>query len=74
MMSLFKGNIFYGWVITAAGFFIALIGLGTRLSFGVFVKSIEGVFGLGRGATSSIFGVYMLLCCIFAVVGGCKYI
>jgi len=70
MFALFKDKIFYGWVVTAAGFLIAFFGLGTRLSFGVFVKSIEGVFGLSRVTTSGIFSVYMLLCCVFAVLGG----
>jgi MFS family permease len=41
-----------------------------RYSYGVFLKSIEVDFGMSRGATSGIFSVYMLLCCVIAVVGG----
>ncbi|MFC1886229.1 MFS transporter [Thermodesulfobacteriota bacterium] len=70
MNRFLKDKIFYGWIIAAAGFLIAFVGLGSRLSFGVFVKSIEEVFGLSRGATSGIFSVYMLLCSVFAVLGG----
>jgi len=36
----------------------------------VFFKSLESEFGLTRGATSSIFSVYMLLCCVIAILGG----
>jgi len=57
-------------VVTGAGFLIAVVGLGTRYSFGVFFKSIESEFALTRGATSGVFSIYMLLCCVFAVLGG----
>jgi MFS family permease len=36
----------------------------------VFFKSIESDFALTRGATSGVFSIYMLLCCVFAVLGG----
>ena len=57
-------------MVTGAGLLIAVIGLGTRYSFGVFFKSLENEFGLTRGATSGVFSIYMLLCCVFAVLGG----
>lgn len=57
-------------MVTGAGLLIAVVGLGTRYSFGVFFKSIESEFALTRGATSGVFSVYMLLCCVFAVLGG----
>ncbi len=57
-------------MVTGAGFLIAVVGLGTRYSFGVFFKSIETEFALTRGATSGVFSIYMLLCCVFAVLGG----
>jgi len=57
-------------VVTGAGLLIAIIGLGARYSFGVFLKSIETEFGLTRGSTSGIFSVYMLLCCVFSILGG----
>ena len=34
------------------------------------MKSIEAEFGITRAATSSIFSIYMLLCCIIAILGG----
>lgn len=67
---MIKDKVFYGWVVTIAGLTISTISLGVRHSFGVFLKPIEGDFGLTRGATSSIFSVYMLLCCVFTVLGG----
>jgi OFA family oxalate/formate antiporter-like MFS transporter len=53
-----------------AGFLIGLIGMGVRYSYGVFLKSIEVDFAMSRGATSGIFSLYMLLCCLIGVVGG----
>ena len=66
----FREKIFYGWVVAGAGLIVSLVGLGTRYSFGVFFKSLESEFGLTRGVTSSIFSVYMLLCCAIAILGG----
>ncbi len=43
---------------------------GTRLSFGVFFKSIESEFSLSRAATSGVFSVYMVLGPVFAILGG----
>lgn len=57
-------------MIIGAGLIIAVIGTGTPFSFGVFFKSIEGEFGLTRGATSGIFSVHMLVCCIVSFLGG----
>jgi MFS family permease len=68
--AIHREPIFYGWVIAGTGFVISLVGLGVRYSFGVFFKSLEAEFALSRGATSSIFSTYMLLCCVFAIVGG----
>ncbi len=72
MLSLLniKDRVFYGWVVVIAGLTISTFSIGIRLSFGVFFKSIEGEFGLTRGATSSIFSIYMLSCSIFAILGG----
>jgi MFS family permease len=36
----------------------------------VFLKSIEGEFGVSRGATSGIFSVYMLFCGLLSIIGG----
>ncbi len=53
-----------------AVFVINAIIFGTRYSFGIFFKSIEGEFDLSRAATSGVFSVYMVLSPVFAVLGG----
>jgi MFS family permease len=53
-----------------AGFLTSFIGIGVRYSYGVFLRSIQVDFSMSRGATSGIFSIYMLLCCVIAVVGG----
>jgi len=65
-----KDKIFYGWIIAGAGFLLSFIGIGGRYSFGVFLTSIEADLDMTRAATSGIFSIYMLLCCVFAVLGG----
>ncbi|MFC1863137.1 MFS transporter [Thermodesulfobacteriota bacterium] len=65
-----KQKIFYGWIIAAAGFLLSFFGIGARYSFGVFLKSIETEFSLTRTAASGIFSIYMLLCVLFAILGG----
>jgi MFS family permease len=65
-----KDRLFYGWIVIAAGLLIAMIGLGTRYSFGVFLTSIEGEFGVSRGETSGVFSAYMLSCGLLSIIGG----
>ena len=65
-----KDKMFYGWLIVGAGFLMGFIGIGARYSYGVFLKPIEVDFGMTRGATSGIFSIYMLLCCVIAAAGG----
>ncbi len=65
-----KEKVFYGWVLTIDGLVILASTLGVRQSFGVFFKSIELEFSLGRGATSSIYSIYMILCAATAILGG----
>jgi len=65
-----KDRLFYGWVVLAACLVVNAVIFGTRYSFGVFFKSLESEFGLTRAATSGVFSAYMVLCCIFAVLGG----
>ncbi|KPK20768.1 MAG: hypothetical protein AMK69_23350 [Nitrospira bacterium SG8_3] len=61
---------FYGWAIVGSGFFMSIIGIGSRYCYGVFLKSLEVEFGITRMMTSSIFSLYMLLCSIIAVFSG----
>lgn len=65
-----KPLFFYGWVVTGAGLVIAIIGLGIRYSYGVFIKSLEAEFAATRASTSVIFSAYMLLCSVLAILGG----
>lgn len=65
-----KEMVFYGWVVTIAGFIISLISFGIRYSFGVFFKSIEIEFDLTRAATSGVFSAYMVLSSVFSILGG----
>lgn len=65
-----KSGLFYGWIVTGAGMVMAVLGLGIRYSYGVFIKSLESDFAISRGATSTIFSLYMILCCFLAVAGG----
>ncbi len=59
-----------GWIVVGAFFFITIAIMGTSLSFGVFFKSIQEQFGLGRATTASITSVYSLLCGIAGISGG----
>jgi len=44
LFSKTRGKVFYGWYIIAALFFINLIIIGNRFSFGVFFKSLANEF------------------------------
>ena len=68
--SKFTDRIFYGWVVIGALLLILALILGTRVSYGVFFKSIEAEFQLTRLETSSFFSTYMLISCFFAFLGG----
>ena len=65
-----NGRLFYGWIVVTTSFVIFALILGSRYCFGVFFKSIGNEFDLTRMATSSIFSIYMLLCSVFAMIGG----
>lgn len=67
---IIKKENYYGWVIVACCTIITAIFVGTRLSFGVFFKSLAGEFQLTRLATSSISSAYLILSALFAVVSG----
>jgi len=57
-------------VVVAAFLAIGTILYGSSYSFGVFLKSIAGEFGLTRGVTSAIFSAHMALGLVYAVIGG----
>ncbi|MFC1907374.1 MFS transporter [Chloroflexota bacterium] len=68
--SISKDRIYYGWVVVSVLLIILSMILGTRYTFGVFFKSIASEFDLTRAATSGIFSTLMVLCSVFAVLGG----
>ncbi len=70
LISRIREKIFYGWVMVGASLIVASTLFGIRFSFGVFFKSLESEFDLTRAVTSSLFSAYMLLCAVFAMVGG----
>ena len=65
-----KGEIDYRWVVVASLFIIGFVAFGVRFSFGVFFKSLQKDFLLGRATTSSIFSVYLALSALFSILGG----
>jgi len=65
-----KDRFYYGWIVVAACLGIGIVSYGIRYSYGVFFKSLEQDFDWSRTLTSGVFSVYMLLCCVFAILGG----
>jgi MFS family permease len=65
-----NGQLFYGWIVVTTSFVLSALILGSRYCFGVFFKSLGNEFDLTRMATSIIFSIYMVLCPIFAMIGG----
>ena len=49
---------------------VGLAFFGITYSFGVFFTSIQSEFGLSRASTSGVFGAYMMMGAVFAIVGG----
>ncbi len=55
-----KSNIFYGWFVVAAGFFITFT-LGEAIwSFGIFLKPLANEFGWSRALISSAYTAFMI--------------
>lgn len=65
-----RDRLYYGWVVVIAALIISAVLLGSRHTYGVFFKSIEGEFGLSRVVTSGIFSTYMVFSAVFSVLGG----
>lgn len=63
-------RLYYGWVVVFGCLLSVLIIFGIRYSYGVFFKSLEQGFGWNRTMTSGLFSTYMILCCVFAILGG----
>jgi MFS transporter, OFA family, oxalate/formate antiporter len=69
-VSISGSRIYYGWVILAIGFILAITLYGLSFSFGVFFKSLESEFNISRAATSAIFSSFLLLSPVFGIPGG----
>jgi MFS family permease len=67
---MIKKKLFFGWYVVASCFVISVLGIGARYIFGVFLKPLELEFGMSRSAVSSLFSIYMLLCCLITPFGG----
>ncbi len=54
-------RVHYGWIVLGVTFLASLVGMGTRSSYGVFIKALEGDFLVSREATASVVSVSLLL-------------
>ncbi len=69
-MSSKNSKFFYGWVVVVAFLLIGTTLFGIRLTFGVFLKSIESQFNLTRTFTSTIFSAALILSGVFSIMAG----
>jgi len=65
-----KPRFFYGYVITAAGFGVWLIGWGTHGTFGVFFKPVLTEFGWSRAETSLAYSLAFIVQATLAITMG----
>lgn len=61
-----KTGLFYGWIMVAAGFFIATISWGVYYTYGVFFKPLIAEFGWSRAETSLVLAVHVLTYALLA--------
>jgi MFS family permease len=57
-------------VIVAAFVVISIAMYGIRFSFGIFLKSLDAEFALGRTLTSAVFSAYWIIGVALVVIGG----
>ena len=69
-MLKFREKLSYSWIVVFVFLIVNIILEGTRLSFGVFFKSIESYFDLTRAATSAVISAYMLFGAVFSILIG----
>ncbi len=65
-----RRELFYGYVIVAAGFWIWLIAYGTYQSFGIFFKPLIAEFGWSRADTVMAFSLVSIVQALLAMVMG----
>ena len=59
-----RPRLHYAWIVLGVTFVAMVVGMGARSTYGVFVKPLEGDFGVTREATSAVASVNLL---IFAI-------
>ncbi len=65
-----RPRFFYGYVVVAAAFFIMVVTLGVRYSFGVFFKPMLNDFGWTRAMLSGAFSLSWIIESIMSIVLG----
>lgn len=65
-----KPRFFYGYVVTAAGFGMWLIGWGTHQTFGVFFKPVLTEFGWTRAETALAYSLSLIVHAILGITMG----
>ena len=61
---------FYGWVVVAAAFCVALVAYGVQYSFGIFLKPLSGDFGWSRSLVSGAVSLFMFSRGALAILTG----
>jgi len=61
---------FYGWVVVAAAFFVALVSYGVQYSFGIFLKPLSEDFGWSRTLVSGAASLFMFSRGALAILTG----
>ncbi|GAI97831.1 unnamed protein product, partial [marine sediment metagenome] len=52
-------RLFYGWVVVAAAFFVALVSYGVQYSFGIFIDPLTEDFGWSVALVSGAASLFM---------------
>jgi OFA family oxalate/formate antiporter-like MFS transporter len=61
---------FYGWVVVAAAFFVALVAYGVQYSFGIFLNPLSEDFGWSRALVSGAASLFMFSRGALAILTG----
>ncbi len=70
MVDKSKPDIFYGWIIVAAGFIVCLVVYGSMYSYGVFFGSLCEEFHWTRTAVAGGYSIFMAVHCGMSFVAG----
>ena len=70
MFSKLQDELFFGWVVVAAAFCVALVAYGVQYSFGIFLKPLSGDFGWSRVLVSGAVSLFMFSRGALAILTG----